>query len=73
MHKEPQQGGEQHKPCKSSTIICCQAMTSCGLSVQLARTVPTDDVVLGDSQLPPARFQADLERISPPEPPPPKA
>lgn len=73
MHTEAQGDGGQQKPCTSSTIICCQAMTSCELSVQLARTVSTQDVLPGDDQLPPTPFQAALERITPPEPPPPKA
>lgn len=65
--------GQQQKPCKSSAVACCQAMASCGLSVQSARTVTTDDFLSGRCDLPPVRFQAVPSRITPPEPPPPKA
>jgi len=65
--------GDQQKPCKSSAVVCCQAMTSCGLSIQLARTASTSDALSRKDQLPTAAFQTPLDRITPPEPPPPKA
>src|SRR4051794_10375689 len=73
MHTESPSDKEQQKPCKFSAVLCCQAMTSCGLSAQLARTVATQDVVPGSQTLPSASFRAVLSRITPPEPPPPKA
>jgi len=73
MHTGSQGDREQQKPCKSSTVVCCQAMTSCGLSVQITNTVSTDDALLAENSLPPAPLQVALNRITPPEPPPPKA
>jgi len=68
------EGRTKHpKPCKSSAIICCQAMTACGLSARLSATVSTEDAFPADNQLPTDPGQAALSRITPPDPPPPKA
>lgn len=65
--------GDQHKPCESATAACCQAMTSCGLSIQLTRTASDRDALSRKDLLPAAPLQIPLDRITPPEPPPPKA
>jgi hypothetical protein len=64
---------QQHTPCRSPAVVCCQAMTSCGLSVQLARSILTADEFSRDDQLPAIPFRTPLDRVTPPEPPPPKA
>ena|ERR1700680_467783 len=71
-HQSPVDGGGQ-KPCTSSTLVCCQAMTSCGVSASVGRTVSTDDLLPGGATLPATPFQTPLKRVTAPEPPPPKA
>ena len=70
-----QSGGEQRhqKPCDSSAVVCCQAMTSCGLSVSPSGTTSRDEWTPPDADAPPSLVQAALNRITPPEPPPPQA
>jgi len=48
-------------------------MTACGLSARLSATVSTEDAFPADNQLPTDPGQAALSRITPPDPPPPKA
>lgn len=71
-HQSPATGGGQ-KPCTSATLECCQAMTSCGVSASLGRTVSSDHLVGGGAVLPSGPFQTPLRRVTAPEPPPPKA
>lgn len=68
-------GGEQthHKPCESSAVVCCQAMTSCGLSVSLGQTTPRNEWAPRDTGALPSLVQVALNFVIPPEPPPPKA
>lgn len=73
MHSESQHQSDRQKPCKSTAVVCCMAMTSCGLSLQLTRVVSTELVRPNGSALPTAPFQSSLNRIPAPEPPPPKA
>jgi len=73
MPMQSQGDGERQKPCKFSAVVCCQAMTSCGLAVGLARTVSTSNALSRENRLPARPFQIALNRITPPEPPPPKA
>ena len=70
-----QSGGEQtpQKPCESSAVVCCQAMTSCGLSVSLGQTTPRDAWAPRDAGALPSLVQVALNFVIPPEPPPPKA
>ena len=73
MPMQSQGDGDQQMPCKSSAVVCCQAMTSCGLSIQLGRTVSGGDTFPSEDRLPAVPFQTPLNRITLPEPPPPKA
>ena len=72
MHAQSQGAEQQHKPCKSSTVVCCDAMTSCGLAVQLT-PVSEQAVQTAESPVPSAPLQVALYRTTPPELPPPKA
>lgn len=72
MHAQAQGAEQQHKPCKSSTVVCCDAMTSCGLAVQLT-AASTQAVRTADRAVPAAPLQVAPYRTTPPELPPPKA
>ena len=71
----PQHGGQQdrQKPCESSAVVCCQAMTSCGMSITLSASTSRDELVPTDTSAAPSLVQLALDRIIPPDPPPPKA
>jgi hypothetical protein len=71
-HQSPVDTGG-HKPCKASTLACCQAMTACGLSATLRRTLSTDESRPDQVALNRTTFETPLKRIVAPEPPPPKA
>ena len=73
MHQQP--GGEQghQKPCESSAVACCQAMTSCGLSVSLSEMTSREELMPRDAGGPPSLLQVALNRSIPAEPPPPTA
>ena len=71
-----QRSGEKqthHKPCEFSAVVCCQAMTSCGVSVSVDQTTPRDGGAARDTGTLPLLVQVGLNLIIPPEPPPPKA
>lgn len=70
-----QSGGDQthQKPCESSAVVCCQAMTSCGLSVSLGQTTPRGAWAPADAGALPSLVQVAVNFVIPPEPPPPKA
>ena len=72
-HTQSHDGVEHEKSGKSSTVVCCSTMTSCGLSVQLANAVSTQEAQPTSTQLPSVPFQPARNQIAPPEPPPPKA
>ena len=64
---------DRQKPCESSAIVCCQAMTSCGMSITLSVSTSRDEVVPTNPRIAPSLVQFALDRITPPDPPPPKA
>jgi hypothetical protein len=69
----PSQDGNDQKPCGSAAVVCCHAMTSCGMSVQVSSTVSTIYDLPRGNCIPTVPFQTALTRILSPEPPPPKA
>ena len=71
----PQHDGrhDRQKPCESSAIVCCQAMTSCGMSMTLSASTSREELVPRDNRVPQSLVQFALDRIIPPDPPPPKA
>jgi hypothetical protein len=66
-------GDEQEKPCKTSTVVCCKAMTSCGITLKLERIVAPYRVPAARNEPPATPLQVAINHVSPPDPPPPKA
>lgn len=64
---------QQHKSCDSSTVVCCQAMTSCGLTLALSRTASAGHELSAASRGSDVSLQTPASRIAAPETPPPKA
>lgn len=62
----------QHKPCESSTVVCCNAMTSCGLSASLGERMSRGERGRRDAGALPPLVQVALNLVIPPDPPPPK-
>ncbi len=71
-HNLPANKSEQPKPCQSSAIPCCVAMTSCG-TIALAAGNSSTALSIAVQVAPPFELTAPLSRIAAPEPPPPKA
>jgi hypothetical protein len=72
-HRLPAQKNEQSKPCKSSPIPCCVAMTSCGATIALGESASSSGFPIASQIAPSLHFAHPLSRIAAPEPPPPKA
>jgi hypothetical protein len=72
-HMDARHGDEHEKPCKTSTVVCCKAMTSCGISLKLERIVADYSGPSGRNQLPATLLLVAINHVSPPDPPPPKA
>jgi hypothetical protein len=64
---------QQHTSCDSSSVVCCQAMTSCGLTLALSRTASAGDEFPAVSRVSDVSLQTLVSRIAAPETPPPKA
>jgi hypothetical protein len=68
----PSGNREQPNPCKSASVPCCSAMTSCG-SIALGAHASAAAIPIV-AQLVPASYLAQpLTRFQAPEPPPPRA
>ena len=63
----------QEKPCKTATVVCCKAMTSCGFSLKLDGTISVGRAPSSGNELPTGPLQVAITHVSPPDPPPPKA
>ena len=72
QHQSPA-NQQQHKSCDSSTVVCCQAMTSCGLTLALGRAASAGNELFAASRVTDVSLQTLLSRIAAPETPPPKA
>ncbi|HEX9605962.1 MAG TPA: hypothetical protein VF962_01915 [Gemmatimonadaceae bacterium] len=72
-HGLPAQKNEQPKPCKSPTILCCVAMTSCGTTIALGEGASSAAFPIAAQIAPYFYFAQPLSRTAAPEPPPPKA
>src|ERR1700687_3806358 len=61
------------KSCDSSTVVCCQAMTSCGLTFAAGPTDSAGAELSAATRVTQIELQTPLSRIAGPETPPPKA
>jgi hypothetical protein len=82
QHTGSQHTGSQHTPpakqhqgesCDSSTVVCCQAMTSCGVTFAPGPRAMGDAEFAAAARVTQIEFQTPLSRVATPETPPPKA
>jgi hypothetical protein len=71
-HELPVQKSDQPTPCKSSTVPCCIAMTSCA-TIAIAERAPLTLAPIANQYVSSFDLSKPLSRITAPEPPPPKA
>jgi hypothetical protein len=72
-HELPAQKSEQPRPCKTTVVPCCAAMTSCGMTIALGAGALPNALQIRAAVLHPSYLAQPLSRIAAPEPPPPKA
>jgi len=72
QHESPA-NRHQGKSCDSSTVICCQAMTSCGLTFAAGSMASAGTEFSAATRVTQIELQTPLSRVAAPETPPPKA
>ena len=68
----PPANQHQGKSCDSATVVCCQAMTSCGLTFAAGRSASAGAELSAATRVTLIEFQTPLSHITTPETPPPK-
>ncbi len=72
-HALPDQTSNHPKPCKSTGIPCCLAMTSCAQTLAVGSRASSTAFAIERHAVPAFHLARPLSRIAAPEPPPPKA